>query len=114
MSVYFTWLGHGGWSLKTDQHAILVDPFVDESPTAPCKADELDADFILVSHGHFDHISDVPAIAHRTGATVVAIFESARWLETQHQVENTVGMNIGGGIDLPFGHLKMRYHKIHS
>ena len=107
MSIELTWLGHGGWSIKTGKHTILLDPFLSESPVAPCKPDEVAADFILVSHGHFDHIADVPAIAQRTGAQVVAIFEIAQWLEKNHHITGAVGMNIGGGVTLPFGHVKL-------
>lgn len=102
-----TWLGHGGWSIKTSAHTILLDPFLSESPTAPCKPDDLSADFILVSHGHFDHICDVPAIATRTGAQVVSVFEITNWLQSNHGIENCLGGNIGGGVTLPFGHVKM-------
>jgi L-ascorbate metabolism protein UlaG (beta-lactamase superfamily) len=107
MSLQLTWLGHGGWSIETSEAKVLLDPFLDENPTAPIKAADAAADYILVSHGHFDHVSDVPAIANRTGATVVAIFEIAQWLATKHSVANTVGMNIGGAIQLPFGTVKM-------
>ena len=66
--------------LKTDKHTLLVDPFLDDSPTAPVKAKDATADFILVSHGHFDHIADAAKIANRTGATVVANYEiSTGW-----------------------------------
>lgn len=107
MSVKLTWLGHGGWIIKTGGHTVLLDPFLSESPTAPMKTDGLEADFILVSHGHFDHICDVPDIAKRTDATVIAIFEIAQWLTHHHGIEKTIGMNIGGGIMMPFGHVKM-------
>lgn len=107
MKYELTWLGHGSWSLATDDHRILVDPFLNDSPTSPVSADEVEADFILVSHGHFDHIADVASIAKRTGAKVIAIFEIAQWLKETQGVENVLGMNVGGGVDLPFGHVKM-------
>lgn len=107
MAIELTWLGHGAWSIESGAHRILLDPFLDQSPTAPVKAADIDATHILVSHGHFDHIADVPAIANRTGATVVAIFEIAQWLESNHSVQSTVGMNVGGRFDLPFGRVKM-------
>lgn len=113
MATSLRWLGHGGWDLDVDGHHVLIDPFLEQSPTAPCTANDITADHILVSHGHFDHIADVPSIAKRTSATVVAIFEIAEWLGKNHQVENTIGMNIGGGIQLPFGHVKMT-SAIHS
>ena len=107
MGVKLTWLGHGGWAIETGEHTVLLDPFLSECPTATADVNQIPADFILVSHGHFDHIHDVPAIANRTGATVIAIYEIAQWLAKNHGLEKTVGMNIGGGIDLPFGRVKM-------
>jgi L-ascorbate metabolism protein UlaG (beta-lactamase superfamily) len=107
MSVELTWYGHATWLISTGQHKILLDPFLDDSPTAPIKAAEAEADFILVSHGHFDHVADVASIAKRTGAAVYAIYEIAEWFTKTHGVENANGMNIGGGIELPFGKLKM-------
>ncbi len=113
MATELTWLGHGSWSIQTGGHSILLDPFLNDSPTAPVKADDVPADFILVSHGHFDHVADVAAIANRTGATVVAIYEIAQWFTNNHGVKNTLGMNIGGGAELPFGRVKLT-HAIHS
>lgn len=86
---------------------MLLDPFITDNPSANCKADELAADYILVSHGHFDHVADVASIANRTGATVIAIYEIAEWFRTKQQVEKTLGMNLGGGTNLPFGRVTM-------
>ena len=107
MPTELTWLGHCTWSLRTGGKTILLDPFLDQNPAAPVKAADVAADYILVSHGHYDHIADAPAVALRTGATVIAIYEIAEWLANQHGVKNTLGMNIGGGVDLPFGRVKM-------
>lgn len=107
MSLEITWLGHGSWLIKIAETHVLLDPFITDNPGATCNADDLDADFILVSHGHFDHVGDVAAIANRTGATVVANFEIAQWFQQQQAVAQTIGMNIGGGVNLPFGRLVM-------
>jgi L-ascorbate metabolism protein UlaG (beta-lactamase superfamily) len=107
MAIELTWLGHGTWLIETAGTRIVLDPFLDENPAAPVKADEIPADFLLVSHGHFDHVADAAAIAHRTGATVVANYEITAWLESKHAVQNVLGMNLGGGVQLPFGHVKM-------
>ncbi len=107
MATELTWLGHGGWSLRIGETIVLLDPFLDESPTAPVKAADVDAHYILVSHGHFDHVADVVAIANRTGATVIANFEITQWLTHKHQVANTLGMNLGGQVKMPFGTVKM-------
>jgi L-ascorbate metabolism protein UlaG (beta-lactamase superfamily) len=107
MTTELTWLGHCTWSLKTGDKTVLLDPFLDPNPAAPVKAADVTADYILISHGHFDHVADAPAIALRTGATVVAIYEIAQWFSQKHRVPNTIGMNIGGSVDLPFGRVKL-------
>ena len=108
MSIKITWLGHNCWSIATNGHTLLLDPFLDDSPTAPVKASEVEADFVLVSHGHFDHIADAAAIAKRTGATVLANYEVAQWLQGQGvPADHCVGMNPGGGIDQPLGRVEM-------
>ena len=107
MSIELTWFGHGTWQISLPEHTILLDPFFDDNPSSPIKAAEVDADFILISHGHFDHIADAAAVANRTNATVVAIYEVAQWLTENGEVKETIGMNIGGGVQLPFGHVKM-------
>jgi len=102
-----TWLGHGSWLIETGGHRIALDPFLNESPSAPYKADRLQVDHILISHGHFDHTADVVEIARRCNATVIAIHEIAEWLRVQHQIERTEGMNRGGWLTVPFGRVKM-------
>ena len=113
MPTTLTWLGHGTWYTESDGHKILLDPFLNDNPSSPKKAGDVDADFILISHGHFDHIADAASIANRCGAKVLAIFEIAQWLANEHGVKDTVGMNIGGGIDMPFGRVTLT-HAIHS
>ena len=107
MTTTLTWLGHGSWSIKSGQDTILLDPFLNDSPTAPVKADEVDATVILVSHGHFDHIADVAEIAKRTGAQVIAMVEVAEWLKANQDVTDPVGMNLGGTFELRCGSVKM-------
>jgi L-ascorbate metabolism protein UlaG (beta-lactamase superfamily) len=106
-SAHITWFGHNAWSLETAGKTVLIDPFLNDSPTAPVKADEVKADFILLSHGHGDHLGDTIAIAQRTGATIITNFEVSEWLKGQGVPEDKViGMNPGGGIQQPFGHVK--------
>ena len=102
-----TWLGHGSWQISTGEHEVLLDPFLDDNPSAPVKSDEVPADYILVSHGHFDHVADVASIVARTSATVVASYEIADWFSSNHGVKNVEGMNLGGTVVLPFGSVKM-------
>lgn len=106
MSVELTWLGHACWSLKTGPHTILVDPFLDDNPVAPLGADDVQADFILVSHGHGDHIADCARIAKRTGALVISNYEITTWLAKQG-VDKTLGHNLGGGSQHAFGRVKL-------
>jgi L-ascorbate metabolism protein UlaG (beta-lactamase superfamily) len=106
MAVELTWLGHGCWSIVTGEHRILLDPFLDDSPSAPVKAKDMSPQFILVSHGHFDHMADVVSIARRTGALVVGNFEICQWFAGQG-VKNTLGMNLGGSTEQPFGKVKL-------
>jgi L-ascorbate metabolism protein UlaG (beta-lactamase superfamily) len=86
-------------------HKILIDPFFTDNPAASTTADQVEADFILVSHGHGDHIADAAAVAKRTGAMVVSNFEIANWLAEQG-VE-THAQHCGGGFNHPFGYLKL-------
>ena len=112
MNIELTWLGHGSWSMKFGTVPVLLDPFLTENPAAPCKAADLEAKFILVSHGHFDHVADVAPIAQRTGATVVANYEIAEWFGQNHGLAERLGMNLGGSVQLPFGRVTMTlaYH----
>jgi L-ascorbate metabolism protein UlaG (beta-lactamase superfamily) len=106
MGTEITWFGHNCWSIRTGQTTILLDPFLDDSPTAPVKSEDVSADFMLISHGHYDHVADAVRIANRTGCTVVAAFEICEWVAKQG-VQKTEPMNIGGAIELPFGRVKM-------
>jgi L-ascorbate metabolism protein UlaG (beta-lactamase superfamily) len=101
-----TWYGHGTWGLETAGQYLLVDPFLDENPSAPVKADAVRADYLLVSHGHFDHVADAEKIAKRTGALVISNYEICTWLE-KCGVKRTHGMNLGGECRQPFGKVKL-------
>lgn len=102
-----TWLGHNAWSIESGGTTILVDPFLNDSPTSPVKADSVKADCILLSHGHADHVGDTVGIAQRTGANVLCNFEVGEWLKKKGVAgDKVIGMNPGGGIKQPFGHVK--------
>ena len=64
-SFTFTWYGHATFGLVTDGYHILIDPFFSDNPAAKTKADSLAADYILVTHGHGDHVGDTAEIAKR-------------------------------------------------
>jgi len=93
-----TWLGHSAFRLRTPGgKELLFDPWYTGNPSFPESARPKSADLILVSHGHFDHITDAAAMAKTTGATVVGIWELAQWLGGKG-VKNVEPMNIGGTI----------------
>ncbi len=108
MTVKLTWYGHATLGLEVDGYKILVDPFFTGNPAASTTADAVKADFILVSHGHGDHVGDTVAIAKRTGALVIANFEITNWLQ-QQGVEKVHPQHIGGGYHHPFGYLKLTF-----
>ena len=103
-----TWHGHSTFTLETDQgHRIMFDPYLDENPRADIRTDDVQAlDYILVSHGHYDHFQDAIGLARRTGATVLATFEIAAFCETRG-IRKVHAMHIGGGHAFPFGYAKM-------
>ena len=98
-------LGHAAFLLNFDGVTILIDPFLKGNPASPIKADEVEVNYILVTHGHADHIGDTVEIAKRTGATVVSNAEICGWLEGQG-VE-THAQHLGGGHQYPFGYVKL-------
>ena len=107
MSITIKWFGHGTYGLEVGVHRIIVDPFfAPHNPVAPVSVDEIEADFILQTHGHGDHITDTVALAKRTGALVISNFEICGWLGKQGY-ENTHGLNIGGGYQFDFGRAEM-------
>ena len=102
-----TFLGHSAFALEHDGTTVLVDPFLSGNPKASVSADEIDADAIVVTHGHADHIGDTVAIARRTGASVTAIVEVAGELAGDlgdgHDVRDP---NLGGTVTFDWGSVK--------
>lgn len=101
-----TWLGHATFSLQTRGKTVLVDPFLADNPAASASADDINADVILITHGHADHIADAVSIAKRTGALVISNFEIVTWLQGKG-IENVHPMHIGGRHNFDFGSLKL-------
>jgi L-ascorbate metabolism protein UlaG (beta-lactamase superfamily) len=106
MSIKLTWYGHATFALDIGDSHILVDPFITGNPFAPVTADAVEADYILVTHGHGDHVGDTVAISQRSGALVISNFEICNWLQAQG-VPNIHPQHIGGGFHHPFGYLKL-------
>jgi L-ascorbate metabolism protein UlaG (beta-lactamase superfamily) len=79
----------------------VIDPFLTGNPLAAAAPDEVAAEFILLSHGHGDHLGDTVSIAQRTGARVITNFEIGNWLQAQG-VAKTIGLNVGGQYDCGF------------
>jgi L-ascorbate metabolism protein UlaG (beta-lactamase superfamily) len=91
-----TWLGHGTFQfVLPGGETLILDPWTDGNPKYPKEFEITRCDTMLISHGHFDHIHDAVPLAKKFHPKVVAIFETAVWLEKKG-VENTSGMNKGG------------------
>ena len=106
MTIKLTWYGHAAFILNVGGARVLVDPFLTDNSLAPVSPEQVEADYILVTHGHGDHVGDTVAIAKRTGALVISNFEICNWLQTQG-VPRTHPQHIGGGFQHPFGYLKL-------
>ncbi|NTU74968.1 MAG: metal-dependent hydrolase [Anaerolineaceae bacterium] len=107
MTEKFTWFGHATIGIETSGYHILCDPFFSNNPAASTSADKVAADFILVTHGHGDHVGDAVAIAKRTGALVISNAEISGWFN-RHEIKSH-GQHLGGGHQHPFGYLKLTY-----
>jgi L-ascorbate metabolism protein UlaG (beta-lactamase superfamily) len=93
-----TFLGHSAVKLRGSK-TIYIDPFLSGNPAAAVTAGEIrEADIVIVTHHHGDHLGDAFAIAEKTGAVVVGIHEVA--VEAQSQGLTAEGMNIGGTVDV--------------
>jgi L-ascorbate metabolism protein UlaG (beta-lactamase superfamily) len=106
MTNKLTWYGHATLGLETSGSKLLIDPFFSGNPAAPIGADKIPADYVLVTHGHGDHVGDTIAICKRTGATAISNAEISGWLK-DHGVQQTHAQHIGGGYKYPFGYLKL-------
>ena len=99
------YLGHSCFLISTPRAKILVDPFLTGNPQAAAKAEEVQCDYILLSHAHGDHYGDAITIAKRTEATVVAAYELA--LHAGAQGAKVHPMGCGGGKDFDFGRVQL-------
>lgn len=106
MTVEITWHSHACLEFNCNGVKILIDPFISGNPAAKITADSVKPDYILVSHGHGDHVGDAVEIAKRANATVTANHEIAGWINGMG-VEKTHGQHIGGSFNYPWGKLKL-------
>lgn len=91
----FTYYGHSCFQIEADGKKFLFDPFISHNPLAKhIDIDRIEADYILVSHGHSDHVADLVSIAKRTGAQVIAMVETAIWIKKQG-IEKVTDINFG-------------------
>src|ERR1700757_1425999 len=104
-----TYYGHSCFSIEVNGKHLLFDPFITQNELAKSiDIDTIKADYILISHGHFDHIANAVAIAKRTNAKVICAYEIYVWFEKQG-LTNFCAMNIGGKVKLDFGNVKCVY-----
>ena len=106
------YLGHSAFLLTTKGTNVLIDPFISENPKAGhIDVDSMEADYILVTHGHGDHVSDVKSIAARCDSMIYSNFEVAQWFGQQGLKSD--GINHGGTVNLDWGSFKY-VNAIHS
>jgi L-ascorbate metabolism protein UlaG (beta-lactamase superfamily) len=98
-------LGHSCFTLSTEKHSIIFDPFLTGNPLAASRADEVQVDAILPSHGHSDHLGDTVAIATRLGCPVVTAFELCMYC-ARFGCE-VAPMHVGGSRSFEWGKVKL-------
>ncbi|MCE5272190.1 metal-dependent hydrolase [bacterium] len=100
-----TYYGHAAFRIDTGRHKVLFDPYLTGNPHATVKAESVECDAILLSHGHSDHLGDTVAISRRTGAPVVTTYELAGFLAEKGVSVHR--MHIGGKYEFEFGTVKL-------
>jgi L-ascorbate metabolism protein UlaG (beta-lactamase superfamily) len=98
-----TFYGHACWGIEIDEIHLLFDPFISPNKLAEnIDINQIKADYILITHGHEDHVADVETIAKGTGAKIISNFEIINWF-SKKGLENLHPMNIGGKWQFEFG-----------
>jgi len=96
MTMELTWHGHSTWHVDVDGTTFLIDPFFDNPKTDLSAADVESPDYLLLTHGHADHIADAGAF---TDATVVGVPEMTGYMEAEVGFADSIGMNMGGTVE---------------
>jgi len=99
--------GHAAFQITLGLTHILIDPYLDHNPDSPVKSSEVEAAYIVVSHGHGDHVGDTVTIAKRTNALVISNAEICDWMESKGMKVHA--LHLGGGYNFPFGYLKLTF-----
>lgn len=97
--------GHSCIQLTTEQHRFMIDPFLTDNPVAFASYTEIQVEYILLTHGHGDHVGDAVSIGKQCEATIIAMVELANYMETQGV--RAIGMNLGGTGEFEFGSLTL-------
>ncbi len=100
-----TYLGHSCFLLDTGAHRLIFDPFLSGNPKATVAPDDITCDYVLVTHGHGDHMGDAVAIARNNDATIISNNEVAVYCGQQGVSVHP--MHIGGAWNFPFGRVKL-------
>lgn len=102
-----TYLGHSCFLFDFDGVKVLTDPFITYNGLAQnIDKEQIKCEYILLSHGHQDHMADAEYFAKKDNATLIAIYDVAEWFR-EKGVQNLLHLNIGGKAELPFGTVKM-------
>jgi L-ascorbate metabolism protein UlaG (beta-lactamase superfamily) len=105
MGLTITWHGQSAFSLDDGERMVLIDPFISGNPVSTTDVDTLNPSTIILTHAHNDHLGDTVQLAKRTGATVIATFELANFIQAKG-VDNVVGGNHGGTVSFNGGTTK--------
>ena len=104
MALDITFLGHSGFLFYDGTHRLVVDPFLTGNSLAVHNPNEIECDYIALTHGHADHLGDTIPIARNNDATVIANFEICEYLNEQGITRTEPG-NTGGRVYTDFGYV---------
>lgn len=99
-----TYYGHSVFLLDDGKTKLIIDPFIEGNPLSPIKEKDVNVNYIVVTHGHGDHLGDAVAISKRCDAPIIAVNELANYVASKGAKAHN--MHIGGGFNFPFGRVK--------